>query len=83
MPFTSYLGIFEPADLEIIQKVFEQLCAERRLAQKDREQREQLAAEILSVFQQGTTAEADLWRSISKRGQGKTRAGGLRDVKTG
>lgn len=71
MAFTGYSGIFEPSDLEVIQRVFDQLCKERRLALKDKDQRELLAAEIISVFQKGATAEADLWRSLSKRRQGQ------------
>ncbi|MFI0847771.1 RNA-binding protein [Mesorhizobium sp. IMUNJ 23232] len=67
MPFTRRFGAFNPAELEIIQKVFDRLCDERRLAQNDIDQREELAAEVIHVFQQGRTAEADLWRSLSER----------------
>lgn len=74
MPLTSHFGVFKPADLEIIKRVFERLFDERRLAQKDRAQREQLAAEVVRVFQQGATVEADLWRSLTKRRQGQNGA---------
>lgn len=40
---------------------------ERRLAKKNREQREQLAAEVIRVFDDLSTGEADLLRAISKR----------------
>jgi len=40
MCFTKYSTIFLPTDLEILQKVFDQLCRERRLALKDRDQRQ-------------------------------------------
>jgi hypothetical protein len=66
MAFTSYFGVFNPAELAIIQKVFDRLCDERLLSQTDREQRETLAAEVVRVFQQGATVEADLWQSLSK-----------------
>ncbi|RVA56333.1 RNA-binding protein [Mesorhizobium sp. M7A.F.Ca.US.001.01.1.1] len=29
-----YIGIFEPADLDLLQRVFDQLCRERRLRKK-------------------------------------------------
>lgn len=67
MPFTRCFGAFNPAELATIQKVFNRLCDERRLAQRDIDQREELAAEVIHVFQQGRTAEADLWRSLSER----------------
>ncbi|WP_207770971.1 hypothetical protein [Kumtagia ephedrae] len=71
MPFTRYFGVFNPTDLAIIQKVFNQLCEERRLAQKDRDEREALAAEVVRVFQYGITAEGDLWQSVSRRRKAK------------
>lgn len=74
MPLTSYTGILTPADLKVVQKVFDQLCEERRLAQKDRDQREELAAEVVRVFQQGITSEADLRRFVSKRRKGQNQA---------
>jgi hypothetical protein len=43
------------------------LCAERRLAHKDREQREVLAREVICHFQDGVTDEAELWRVLTKR----------------
>ena len=67
MAFSDHIGMLTPVDLAMVKRVFDQLCDERRLAQKDRDQREELAAEIIRVFQKGATAEADLWRSLSKR----------------
>ncbi|MFI0849302.1 RNA-binding protein [Mesorhizobium sp. IMUNJ 23232] len=67
MAFSDYTGMLTPTDLALVQRVFDRLCDERRLAQKDRDQREELAAEIIRVFQKGATDEADLWRSLSKR----------------
>ncbi|MET3595147.1 hypothetical protein ABID26_004559 [Mesorhizobium shonense] len=64
---SRYGGVYGPADLDLLQRVFDRLCDERRLAKKDREQREQLAAEVIRVFDDGITGEADLLRAISKR----------------
>ena len=64
---SRYNGMFQATDLDTIQKVFDQLCKERRLAQKDKEQRERLAAEVVRVFQGGVSDEAALWRTLSKR----------------
>ncbi|RUW45533.1 hypothetical protein EN804_11680 [Mesorhizobium sp. M8A.F.Ca.ET.161.01.1.1] len=52
-------------DAEVI--TFDQLCQERRLALKDREQREQLAREVMEAFEDGLIDETDLWRALSKR----------------
>ncbi len=67
MPLSHYRGIFEPADLDALQRVFDKLCKERFLAQKDKEQRDRLARELIGVFQNGVVDEADLWRALSKR----------------
>ncbi|WP_292299244.1 hypothetical protein [Mesorhizobium sp.] len=61
-----YSGVYEPADLAMLQQVFDQLCEERRLAKKDREQREFLAMELFQVCDDGTHDEADLLRALSK-----------------
>ncbi|WP_210249732.1 hypothetical protein, partial [Neomesorhizobium albiziae] len=67
MPFTKYSSIFTPDDLEILQKVFDKLCTERRLALKDGDQRERLALEVMDAFQNGFTDDVELWRLFSKR----------------
>ncbi|MET3522927.1 MULTISPECIES: hypothetical protein [unclassified Mesorhizobium] len=67
MAFKKYSSIFTPVDLEILQRVFDQLCAERRLALKDREQREQLAYEVIQAFENGICDEVALRRLFSKR----------------
>jgi len=67
MPLQHYSGVFDPADLDLLQRVFDQLCVERRLAEKDKEQREDLATEIVGVFQNGTRDEADLLQAVSQR----------------
>jgi hypothetical protein len=59
-------------DLEIMQKVFEQLCQERRLAIKDSDQRTRLAAEVMEAFKNGFTDEDGLWQSLSKRRSART-----------
>jgi hypothetical protein len=67
MPLQRYSGVFDTADLDLLQRVFDQLCNERRLAQKDKEQREDLAEEIVRAFRSGIMDEADLLQAISKR----------------
>ncbi|RVD16284.1 RNA-binding protein [Mesorhizobium sp. M4B.F.Ca.ET.215.01.1.1] len=67
MPLSHYSGVFEPADLDLLQRVFDQLCVELRLAQQDKEQREDLAADIVSVFRNGLTDEGELLQAVSKR----------------
>ncbi|MDX8448131.1 hypothetical protein [Mesorhizobium captivum] len=59
--------VYWPADLDMLQRVFDRLCDERRLAKKDREQREFLAKELFRLFHDGTTEESDLLRALSKR----------------
>ncbi|PBB32045.1 hypothetical protein CK221_25615 [Mesorhizobium sp. WSM3868] len=63
----SCSGVYGPADLDMLQRVFKRFCDERRLAKKDREQREYLAREVFQAFDDGTTDEADLLRAFSKR----------------
>lgn len=67
MSLSRCSGVYGPAKLDMLQRVFDRLCDERRLAQKDREQRECLAAEVFQIFDDGTTDEAALLRAISKR----------------
>lgn len=67
MSLSHCSGVYWPADLDMLQRVFDRLCMERRLAKKDREQREHLAAEVFQVFDDGTKEEADLLRALSKR----------------
>ncbi|MDG4881927.1 RNA-binding protein [Mesorhizobium sp. WSM4884] len=45
MSLSRYCGVYWPADLDMLQRVFDRLCDERRLAKKDREQREFLAVD--------------------------------------
>ena len=67
MAFQRHSGIYEPAAINLLQRVFDQLCSERRLARKDREQREHLAREVIGAFESGLTNETELWRELSKR----------------
>ncbi|WP_187331489.1 MULTISPECIES: hypothetical protein [unclassified Mesorhizobium] len=59
-------GVYEPADLAMLQRVFDRLCDARRLAKKDREQREFLAMELFQIFDDGTNDEAGLLHALSK-----------------
>lgn len=42
MPLQSYDGVFEPEHLDLLQRVFDQLCSGRGVAQADSQQREAL-----------------------------------------
>lgn len=66
MPLSRYSGVYEPADLDLLQRVFDRLCYERRLAKKDRDQRWQLGSQVFDAFDNGLTDETELWRSLSK-----------------
>lgn len=67
MSVSHHSGVYWPEDLDKLQRVFNRLCDERRLAKKDREQREYLAMKLFQLCDDGTTDEADLWRALSKR----------------
>ena len=67
MPFHIYGALFNPSDLAMLKIVFDRLCAERRLAAKDKDQREELAAEVFFLFQGGVVSENALWRALSRR----------------
>ena len=69
MPLSRYGWTFEPCDLDLLQQVFDRLCDERRLTQKDRNQREALAEEVIRVFQSGIRDEAELRRALSQPGK--------------
>ncbi|RWB72950.1 MAG: hypothetical protein EOQ50_18455 [Mesorhizobium sp.] len=60
-----YSGVFEPEDLDLLQRVFDQLCKERGIAQTNSEQREALASDIVSAFQNGVADEAALLQRFS------------------
>lgn len=47
MSLSRNSGVYEPADLDLLQRVFDRLCKERRLALKDRDQREYLPRKSL------------------------------------
>ena len=67
MPLSRHKGVFEPADLEMIQRVFDQLCKKRLLLPADTVEREELAAEIVDVYRHGVHDEAGLMQALSKR----------------
>lgn len=67
MAFSKFTSMFTSDDLNLLQKVFDQLCRERRLALKDKDQRDQLAREVMEAFEGGFTEETELWQSLSKR----------------
>ncbi|MDG4897749.1 RNA-binding protein [Mesorhizobium sp. WSM4976] len=67
MPLSRYAGTYDPAELQLIQRVFDLLCAQRGLTVREKERREDLAADILRVFNDGTRTEADLLRTLSRQ----------------
>lgn len=73
MPLAGFGGVFEPEHLDVLQRVFDSLCAELRLAQKDRERRTVLAQDLIYLFQAGVTDEAELWCALTKRSRGRIR----------
>ncbi|WP_181170724.1 MULTISPECIES: RNA-binding protein [unclassified Mesorhizobium] len=66
MAFKKYRGIYTPSDIDLLQRVFDRLCSERRLALKDEEQRDYLACEVIAAFDSGVADETELWRSLSR-----------------
>ncbi|WP_164748528.1 MULTISPECIES: hypothetical protein [unclassified Mesorhizobium] len=66
MAFSKYSGIFTSAELALLQRVFDQLCMERRLELDDADQRDRLAQEVIQAFENGVTDEVELL-AISKR----------------
>lgn len=67
MPLSKYQGRFDPIDLELMRRVFDIVCKERRIALKDMEQRDDLAAEIIRAFDDGAADEEELLRAVSRR----------------
>jgi hypothetical protein len=70
MPLRRYSGVFGPADLEMLQKVFDQMCAERNVAEEDLMQRDEIADQVVTLFQRGVMDEAELMKTLSKGGSG-------------
>lgn len=66
MAFSKYSGIFTSGELALLQRVFDQLCTERRLELEDADQRDRLAQEVIQAFENGVTDEAELLQAISK-----------------
>lgn len=67
MAFSKYSGIFTSGELALLQRVFDQLCIERRLELEDADQRARLAQEVIQAFENGVTDEVELLQAISKR----------------
>ncbi|WP_292270747.1 hypothetical protein [Mesorhizobium sp.] len=81
MAFTKHCGIFTPVELELLQKVFDQLCNERRLALKDGGEREQLASDVIEAFQNGFSAEAELLQSLAEHRTAPSRRNPARQLR--
>ena len=59
-------GIFEPSDLKILQRVFDQSCIDRGYAQ-DSEEAKELAAVIVDLFHAGFASEAQLSEAVARK----------------
>jgi hypothetical protein len=58
---------FYPSDLQLCQRVFDQVCLERRLDPMSREPDvQQLAATVFSLFENGYSDEAELLASFRR-----------------
>ena len=59
----SAAGVFEPEDLSVLQRVFDQACKERGYARHSPEA-EALAASIVSLFGNGIVNEGALYTEL-------------------
>ena len=59
----SEAGVFEPQDLDILQRVFDQVCRERECDPESLEG-EAIAKTIIGLFRSGTQTERDLLVAI-------------------
>lgn len=64
MSLHRYSGAFQPAEVDLLQRVFDKLCDKRFLA-KDGDERDSLALEIISAFRNGITDEDELLQTLS------------------
>ena len=62
----SHSGVFEPEQLQILQRVFDQACIDRGHSRVGIEG-ENLAAMIMGLFHNGIVSEADLQAALKKR----------------
>ncbi|MDG4881860.1 RNA-binding protein [Mesorhizobium sp. WSM4884] len=60
-----YREVYEPADLDLLQRVFDRLCREHGLTPHNSDQREALALKVISAFEKGVTDEAELLQALS------------------
>ncbi|ESZ50440.1 hypothetical protein ACYG9R_09110 [Mesorhizobium sp. RSR565B] len=67
MPLGRYRGVFEPEDLDLLQRVLDKLCGERGIDRDDSDQREVLAWGVILLFQNGITDEAELLQACRLR----------------
>jgi hypothetical protein len=79
MTFENHSCVFNPSDLGLLQRVFEQLCGERRLGPGDTEQRDDLAGEIVRAFQRGVIDETEL-KEMLRSGAGSRQRGVCKDA---
>jgi hypothetical protein len=65
MPRAASHGVFEPEQLEILQRVFDQACIDRGHSRVGIDA-ENLAATIMHLFHTGIVSEADLHVALKK-----------------
>ena len=73
MQLSRYSGMLYPTDLELLQRVFDQISKARGLAQGSLEM-EELAAEVVRLHQTGLVEEEKLLEALDRPSpQGKAR----------
>jgi hypothetical protein len=58
-------GVFEPEELDILQRVFDQVCRERKY-NRESEEAEAIAATMIVLFQTGVLTEHELLTAIDR-----------------
>ena len=66
MPFSRYHGVFHPADLDVLNRVFLRICIDRGLSD-DKNATEELALRLVSLRNAGINGEAELLAAVTER----------------
>ena len=66
MPFSRYHGVFNPADLDVLSRVFLRICIDRGLTD-DKSATEELAVRLVSLRNAGINDEAELLAAVAER----------------
>jgi hypothetical protein len=78
-PTTSRAGVFQPEELEVLQRVFDQVCRERK-HHPESEEAETIAVTIIVLFQTGLLTEHDLVVAALDWGEDSNRSERARSV---